>query len=591
MKKNKSTVSDKDPGPKQMGLSLHTELELEQGRYGLNRLDWLVPPLIAVFAVVWAFFYLGTSIEWDDLFYMNVSQYTTAQTWVLNRYGHIYLQKFFMWLVGDALAGAKAYWSFLFFSTAVFVYWCARILAGKKGFVIGLVAVLLYCMQPLFAYYAGCTFSDLTVMFLVMLGSFIYLAFFIGRQKHRNIVIMLLGLIFFWVTKSKETGVCFGLLFFGLGQDKTGVRSLRQFVRDIGRVGLGMLIGCLLLMSLDQVFIGDALFSIRPSSVQGLMGFNFRTLPQAKRVTSWYTYFSVKPLLAPLLLYLLIGYKGTDRRLGFQERLLWLLPLAIIFFIRVVRGAWHIVPRYFAPVIPGMCIWAAQFFRFNLSGALVLWKKHTKIPKLVPALFLILLSFIIVCVFMSYASELVEFFKLPDRDVFYTSVIMSLAITILLMVAGLSSKRGLIALFLSSISFFSIVYYPLSENLTSLKRMDVAKKSQWRYEPYRVFANELSFGRDVKILVSKDVHKRSWMLGREVRAHCWMFNVFFNQKFDYDQFIDGTQEEILMGGYTYAFVTWRQWKDLREKHNVEHLLKNYIIKADNETQIILLKKR
>ena len=109
---------------------------------------------------------------------------------------------------------------------------------------------------------------------------------------------------------------------------------------------------------------------------------------------------------------------------------------------------------------------------------------------------------------------------------------------------------------------------------------------------YRIFADELQFGRDVKILVSKDIHisSRSLMLGREVRSHCWMFNVFFNQKFDEDQFIDGSVEDIVKGDYTYAFITLRDWKDIHEKHNVEHLLKQYDQKVDNKTQLIMLKK-
>lgn len=123
-----------------------------------------------------------------------------------------------------------------------------------------------------------------------------------------------------------------------------------------------------------------------------------------------------------------------------------------------------------------------------------------------------------------------------------------------------------------------------------MKQRVVAKKSEWRFEPYRVFADELRFGEDVKILVSKDIHERSWMLGRPGGANCCMFNVFFNQKFTYEQFIDGEVEDILKGDYTYAFLTWRDWKEISEKHDVEHLLKDYIQKSDNKTQIILLKK-
>jgi hypothetical protein len=128
----------------------------------------------------------------------------------------------------------------------------------------------------------------------------------------------------------------------------------------------------------------------------------------------------------------------------------------------------------------------------------------------------------------------------------------------------------------------------------------VAKRSELRFEPYRVFSDELTFDKNVKILVSKDIHKRSWMLGRTDRSQCWLFNVFFNQKFDYDQFVDGSWEDILKGDYTYGFLTGRDWKGISQKYDIGHLSKNYKLKTDRKAvyrtrsdtmQLVLLKKR
>lgn len=47
----------------------------------------------------------------------------------------------------------------------------------------------------------------------------------------------------------------------------------------------------------------------------------------------------------------------------------------------------------------------------------------------------------------------------------------------------------------------------------------------------------------------------------------------------------------LKGDSRYAFLGWWDWKGIGEKHNIEHLTKNYTIKTDRKTQIILLKKR
>ena len=592
MKKDKRSISKGNSGRSAAAALNQSELELAEGQFGLTRLDYIAVPVLAILAAALAFSYVGTTIEWDDLFYMNVSQHTTKQAWVLNRYGHIYLQKLFFWLSGDALTGAKLYWSFLFFSTCVLVYWCAKMLAGKRGYVVGVVAVLMFCSHPLFGYYLGTTFADTTVMFMVMLGTFVYLAFFVGRSKYRHLVIIILGLIFFWAVKSKDSGICMGVLFLGLGYEPTGQRSIKRFAKDIGWVAVGMLTGCVLLMMLDMIFLGDGLFSIRPSSIRRLFGYNTGEYIHDQKNRSWYTILSLGPIFLPFILYVLVGWKAPGRGLSRHEVWAWLIPLTILAFemvasIRIRCGS---TQRHIFPAIPGICVWGAQFFRFDIRG-LVGGRNGPRVPKSLIGGGLVVSAFIVAVLITRRVPEFVAGTGWKSMDRFYDSVTLPLAVTVVLMSAGLSRKRGLGTLFVLSLCFFFVIYFPLRNNFTSMKQRVVAKKSEWRFEPYRVFADELRFGEDVKILVSKDIHERSWMLGRPGGANCCMFNVFFNQKFTYEQFIDGEVEDILKGDYTYAFLTWRDWKEISEKHDVEHLLKDYIQKSDNKTQIILLKKR
>lgn len=593
MNKNKSGGSGNNSRQKSPSSALQANNALEQERFRLTWLDYIIAGVVALGAGLWVFRYVGTSVNWDDLFYMNLSQYTTPQAWVLNRYGHIYLQKLFFWFAGDSILGGRVYWCFLFFGTCVLVYWCARMLAGKGGYIIGIIATLLFAAQPLFTRYVGCTLADFTVMFMIMLGTFVYLAFLDNKGKHRHLVIAILGFIFFWTMKSKETGLCMAVLFFGLGGDTTGHWHIRRFVKDMGWICVGIFAGHVLLMVLDLAFMGDILFSVRPSNVRELFAHNLKEFKTSWPIMTWYTYLSLQPLLAPALLYLLIGCKRNQMGFSRDKMILWLIPLGMLFLIQVIavfRGHYHVDSRYFAAAIPGICVWAAQFFRFRLSGSLSFKKNRYSIARAPVALMLIVVAFIIVCVFMPKTADIAQSTRVKTSGQFYTNVIMPLSTTVLLIVASISRKRGLGALFLSSLCLLFILYSPLESNLTSLKQRTVAQKSEWRFEPYRVFADQLSFDKDVKILVSKDVHKRSWMLGRDVRSHCWMFNVFFNQESDYEQFIDGTWEDILKGDYTYAILTWRDWKGIGEKHSIENLKKDYTAKIDKRTQLILLKK-
>ena len=587
MENQKSRVLDESLGQTALATAGEAELELGPCRFELTLLDWLLAPLIAVLASVCIFDYLGTSSHWDELFYMNLSQYTTPHAMVLNRYGHIYLQKFFFWLVGDAISGGKVYWCFLFFGTAVLVYWCAKMLAGKKGYIVGLVAVLFFCAEPIYARGLGSTLADFTVMFLVTLGTFVYLAFLAGR--YRNLFIMILGLIFFWAVKSKETGICMAVLFLGLGEERADCLRVGRFFKDIGWVCLGMVAGVVLLMLLDLNFLGDAWFSMRPSSIRGVFAYNIGEFAHDGKGVSLYRLLSGQPLLPAFLFYLFVGCRTLGKNLPRNKIAAWLIPLAVMFFLIAVSiqvrtaSPW----RAFTPAIPGICIWGAQFFGFRARGS----EEPCLLSKKLIGTSIVLSAFIIVAVLMHKTPELIKNTGWVTLDRFYIYMILPLATTGLLICASLLKKRGPLALFLFSLCLFFIVYFPLWKKTSSMRARYVAIESQKRFTPYHVFADELRFDKDVIILVSRDVRTRSSMLGHDAWSHCGLFNIFFNQTFDYDQFIDGSREDILKGNYTYAFLTWRDWKVISEKYGVEHLTKNYDIKSDKATQLILLKKR
>ncbi len=599
MRKDKQDIFSKDSN--QMAIASVSVVGPERRRFELYWFEYLMAPLVAALAGVWALGHIGTSIGWDDLFYMSLSQYTTKEAWVLNRYGHVYLQKFFFWLAGDALTGAKFYWCFLFFSTCVLMYWCARMLAGKRGYIAGVLAVLLFCSVPVFAQYAGSTDADLTVMFLVMLATFVYLFFFVNRHgRYRHLVIMLLGLMLFWSIKSKETGLCMAVLFLGLGEDKTGKFSLAQFVRDIGWVCGGVLAGSVLLMSLDLIFIGDFWFSVRLSSIRGLFKFNTGEYAWHDKGASWFQFLLINPVLTTFLLYLLVGCKPFGRdRLTKHEGILWCIPLVFVVFLTavMVRIRMFAVPstqRYLLPVIAGICVWAAQFFRLEPTGpdqAEVDSETGSFSLKAIIDTVLVVLAFAVVLFLMHKIPGMIKSAGWGSLERFYDTVISPLAVTGLLLYAVVLRKRGRAALFVLSLCLFFIIYFPLRSTITSLKERIVARQSEWRYEPYRVFADELSVDKNVKIVISKNIYAKSGRLGRGFESHCWMFNVFFNQKLDSRSFVDGTWDDILKGDYTYAFLAWADWKGISEKYNVEQLVKNYAVRADEATQVVLLKRR
>jgi hypothetical protein len=308
-------------------------------------------------------------------------------------------------------------------------------------------------------------------------------------------------------------------------------------------------------------------------------------------MTSWYSYISSLALFGPFLLYIIAGCRLPEKDPTGKKAFAWLVPLVVLFFLGFIRGRWHIVPRYIAPIIPGVCVWAGQFFAFDLKGKKIFARLNIAISKKLIAAVLAVIAFIILLIIMSKVPHCVKTFRVKDAAKFYAVAIMPFAVTLLLVVSVLSKKKAFSAWFFTILAFFMLIYFPLTQGFKSLKNEDVKRASQWRYQPYKTFADQLRFDKDVKILVSKDLHKRSWMLGRDDRSHCWMFNIFFNQEFEYDQFIDAEFDDITAANYTFAFLTFDNWNKLIEKKLAAKLQQKYEIKSDKKIGIVFLKKR
>ena len=382
-----------------------------------------------------------------------------------------------------------------------------------------------------------------------------------------------------------------------MGTDENGIRSVKKSAKDIVWVLCGIFVGSAILMCLDQIFLGDFWFSVRPASIRSLLEFNTREYIHGQRSGSWYVVLSRSFIFPAFLLYLLFSKKPIEKNnLERNEIFVWLIPLVVVFFLTAaaIMRQNSMSFRYIFPAIPVICILAAQFFRFKSSTRgreRDISKKSKIFSKALISWGVLIAAFIIAWFLMSRIPDLLNGTGWESLHTFYFAVISPLATTIMV-VCVISKKRGLLVLFISSLSLFFIVYYPLSTNWTELTSNRAVNESMKRFTPYRIFANHLRFDKDVKILISKDIHERSkgWMLGRNKETHCWTFNIFFNQKFDSDQFIDGSWEDILKGDYTCALITDWDWQGMSEEHNMEHLIREYDSVRDAESGLVLLKK-
>ena len=616
MKKDK--IFHKETSPVKTEL-LDSDISAQAGFSALSRLDWIIAPAIALIAGIIIYLNIYSAINWDDLLYMSLAQNTWKEAWIMNRYGHIYLMKLFFGLAGDAITGGRIYWCFIFCGTLLLTYWSAKILAGRKNTIIGIVAVLLVAMLPIFGREAGSPLSDFTIMFFVTIAAFIYLAFLNVKNKYSRLFLILLGAIFFWAMKSKETAICMIVLFLGLGRNQIGQFSILRFIKDIGWLICGMLAASLMIMILDQVFLGDFFFSVRLSNIDTLLHSNLGEPSPVSAVRggsmSWFSFFTTRSIFLPFVLYLLVGWHVPGKKFGTREKILWLAPIFLMLFLTFSRRAWYVVPRYFCPVVPIMCIWAAQFFRFDFGGQPPLRIMGQNVSRRAASYALVAVAFILILgILMPKVAGLIQYYKLEDAaaslndfpnvkyermtpsQLLTTFFIIPIAISVLLVTAALAVKRGLVNLFLTSLCLFAIMVPSFSDSKDLV--LTAVTKSRWRYEPCRIFKNEMKFDKDTKILISKNLFSGMWLLGRDAQSHCHMFNIYLNQKLNYDQFIDGSIEDILKGGYTYAIITGDDLAVLQKSPQFEKLLKNYEAKQDfarypssnNMVPLVLLKK-
>jgi hypothetical protein len=165
--------------------------------------------------VIFAKFAPGGPIGSDILLYMNAGINHVEETLILNRYFHVFLEGFFLRAAPTPLIGIQYYWAFLMAATAFLVYYNARSFTGKSNLIRGALAVGLFFSVGYFATSTGNVEVDLTAMFMVMVIVTVFLAS--ARRQHRSKwILIILGVLFYLVFKTKETSLVSGSLFFGV---------------------------------------------------------------------------------------------------------------------------------------------------------------------------------------------------------------------------------------------------------------------------------------------------------------------------------------------------------------------------------------
>jgi len=215
--------------------------------------------------------YAGGSIAWDELLYMHYSHWPEPEPKILNRFAHIYFQRFFFLICDDPFLGARFFSAFVHASCVYLTYWLGRLLMKDSHWWNGLLAVAFYFGSQKLLPYLGVTFADYTVMFWLSAGALGVLVADRAGRLRTPYAAYSLAIIFLIALRSKETGIVCGLPILAVFSFPI---FSRQNVRLLCASVAGVLSGLAILAAFDFIVLGDLFYFFRPENWQRLFSFN-----------------------------------------------------------------------------------------------------------------------------------------------------------------------------------------------------------------------------------------------------------------------------------------------------------------------------
>jgi hypothetical protein len=552
----------------------------------LSRLELI---LIAVgFLGLWVGLALvaGGPVHSDEVWYMQAGLNNVKDSFIINRYFHIYLQKLFMVLAPTPLLGVKIFWSFLVSLTAILVYVMARLLSGTNNFVHGILAVGFLFYSPLIAKYSGDTIVDISAMAMVMVVAALY--FFSVRAGHRNKWLLgALGFAFFLAFKTKETTLPVGVVFLGLGLVDGNRIDLRGFWKNFRFVLAGLAAGVVFIILLNAINLGDPLFGFKSSNVQTLSS---SLVSEAdKGSDNWYTSFVLPQMALLFLLFIASAFKSFGR-LDFKYKVLWFIPLALVALLSLseARGGLGVRDRYMLPALPVFCLLAPQFLDFEIPYG-VKEKLKFAVYFLAGVLVFYLLHEGVVALSVYIGQNYQDFVFI----VIYP-VVLSLLLVVILLFNRYSTRTVLIPL----LCILGLIFQPTFQNLKNLFVLrPVEQQFVNNYYPFSTFAGQIQFSAPMQMYVSTDIPPRLGMLSLNVDELLSMFNVYFDassvrRNFVYSKSSRPISTDIIQQSFNYVLLTTQDWTQIEANpDNLAKVKNKYQVFQESSDRLILLKPK
>lgn len=489
----------------------------------------------------------------DTLMYIDTGLRGLENTFVLNRYTHIYIIRLFTFLAGTPIEGYRVFSGFLAFISIVLVYYSARSLSKRSSPINGIIAVGLLLGIPVILDRIIAPLVDSTVMIMMLSMVAIYIKS--ARNDHKKPwLLALFGVIFFMALRTKEVTIVAVILIMGFGLISDKPFSISLIMKNLRYVVGGMAVAALIFITINAIVLGSPLFGFRPADIISYREQWSATIGSAEKVGATFIELLFASTGIIFVLYVsagLLAWKKIPRNL----RLIWIIPLALITMLILfsTREEWVIVPRGFTAGYALICVLGSQVVLIDSL------KKSSAMR--ITAATIVTLMGIGLLAYIGITSKGGLPFQVYFNAVF-APIAFSIIISILILARkGLNSELVIIFLLLVT------SLYQIRLNILDVSTHSESKRPNFRFQPILAFENEIISVDDHKMYVSNTILP-FLAIKENLDEISTLVNIALDLRTDRTDYELGFPDESLIRGlekgeYSLVLITSSEWDWLR----------------------------
>ncbi|MFW5713075.1 MAG: hypothetical protein ACOCYU_00205 [Brevefilum sp.] len=534
----------------------------------------------AIIGFMFATYAQGGPNSSDLTYYMNIGLNGLKETFVLNRYFHIFLQQIFIELASYPMEGYHMFWGFLMGLNTFMIFISARKALVKSNFLHGILAVLIFFSISIIGDISGVIVVDLTAM--TMMTALLTVYILSANKEHANPwIIGSFGVLLFLAFKTKETTLPAWVLLIGMGWIDKESFKIKNFLKNMIWVAGGVLVGAVIFAILNWIFLEDPLFGFRPREwrefSQTYVSYSSNVLATLNalgdgNLDNWYEGYWFEYTLMPFLFFLIGGVK-LGRKVSIPRKVLWLVPLALIVFLIIsINNRIGYLPRFGMPVLGILSILAPQFIDLRIPESKAARKKF--------------FAFLAAGLALVVGIRLVMQLVIPAQNYHLGSVVTlvyyPLLITLLLASLFMFRDNALWNL-INFLILFSLVISPISSNY---RLMFVQRPNQDIYEQvvfvFSEYEDIIDYEPDMRFYAVDTVFTKSVLrIGKNIDELVALFNVYFDARATRENFVYAEEpqdvaDDILAEEYDYVLMASENWRAVkRNGEKLNQVLERY----------------